>query len=51
MRYIGVTLVAVSLLFALTTLALGAAGKLGHPFRVALALAATLIVGIALLLE
>jgi hypothetical protein len=51
MLYLGVMLVAVSLLVALTALALGAAGKLGHPFRAALALAATLIVGIALLLE
>jgi hypothetical protein len=51
MLHLGVILVAVSLLFALTTLALGAAGKLGHPYRVVLAVAATLVVGIALLLE
>jgi hypothetical protein len=51
MLQLGVILVAVALLFGLTTLAFGVAGRLGHPFRVALALGAALVVGIALLLE
>jgi hypothetical protein len=51
MVLLGVILVAASVLFLLTDLALSAAGKVGHPLRVALALGATLVVGIALLLE
>jgi hypothetical protein len=47
----GVILTALALLFFLTALALRAAGLLAHPYRVALALAATLAVGVALLLE
>ena len=51
MFQLGVILVALALLFSLTTLALGAAGALGHPYRVSAALAATLAIGLVLLLE
>jgi hypothetical protein len=47
----GVILTALALLFSLTALALRAASGLRHPYRVAAALAATLALGIALLLE
>jgi hypothetical protein len=47
----GVILVAIGLLFALAALALGAVGMIGRPLRVAVALAVTLVAGIALLLE
>ena len=47
----GVIATALSLLFFLTALALGAAGGLRHPYRVAAALAATLVLGVAFLLE
>ena len=39
------------MLFLLTALAVGAAGRLHHPFRVALAVGASLVIGTALLLE
>jgi hypothetical protein len=46
---LGVVVVALGTLFLLTALALGAAGRLCHPYRAGLAVAATLIVGAALL--
>jgi hypothetical protein len=47
----GVILTALALLFFLTALALRVVGCLPHPYRVAVALAAALAVGVALLLE
>ncbi len=49
MFHLGVQLVALAVLFLLTALALGAAGELRHPWRTAVALAALLVVGMALL--
>ena len=48
---LGVVLTALALLFMLASLSLRAAGRLSHPLRAALALAATLVLGIVLLLE
>jgi hypothetical protein len=48
---LGVILFALALLFALTALAFRATGQLGHPYRVAAALAATLVLSLALLLD
>ena len=45
----GVVLVAIAVLFTLTALAVAASGKIGHPFRVAAALGALLLLGLALL--
>jgi hypothetical protein len=45
----GVTLVALAILFTLTTLALGIAGRVAHPYRVVTTLAALLVLGMALL--
>lgn len=43
-----VILIAVSVLFFLTSLALHASGRLAHPFLTLLALVAALVVGLAL---
>ena len=51
MLALGVAVVAVAVLFGLTALALAASGRLGHPVRVAAAVAAVLAIGIALTLE
>ncbi len=51
MFLLGVVVVALGMLFLLTALALGAAGRFDHPVRVALALAAALVLGIALIVE
>jgi hypothetical protein len=51
MLRLGVTLTSAALLFALAALALSAGGRLSHPFRVAAALAAALVLGLVLLLE
>lgn len=51
MFLLAVVLVALGMLFLLTALALGSIGRLPHPHRVALAIGAALVVGIALLLE
>ena len=45
----GVTVVALAILFSLTALALGAAGDVSHPYRIAATLAAVLVVGLALI--
>jgi hypothetical protein len=51
MLHAAVTLLALALLFALTALALSAAGMLGRPYRVAAVLAATLAIALVLLLD
>jgi hypothetical protein len=51
MLTLGVTLTALAILFGLTGLALWAEGRVGHPIRVLLALAALLLLGLALLME
>lgn len=51
MFLLGVVVVALAMLFLLTALALGAAGRLSHPRRVALVVASASIVGAALLYE
>jgi hypothetical protein len=48
---LGVILFALALLFMLTAVAFRATDQLGHPYRVAAALAATLVVSLALLLD
>jgi hypothetical protein len=48
---LAVVIIALATLFLLTALALGAAGELSHPYRVALVILATLIIGAALLYE
>jgi hypothetical protein len=48
---LGVMLFALALLFALSAIAVAATGQLGHPYRVAAALAATLVVSLALLFD
>ena len=51
MFLLAVTVVALAVLFLLTTFALTAAGRTRHPFRLAAALAAVLALGLVLLLE
>lgn len=51
MLQFGVLLTALALLFSLTALALAASGQLRHPYRVVGVLAATLAVGLALLMN
>jgi hypothetical protein len=51
MLRVGVTLVALALLYGLTAVALWAVGLLRNPNRVALVLATTFAVGIMLLLD
>jgi hypothetical protein len=48
---LGVTLAALAVLFGLTSLALPAAGLLGHPGRVAAVLVGAFALGVILLLE
>jgi cytochrome bd-type quinol oxidase subunit 2 len=48
---LAVALVAVAVLFGLTTLALAAQGRVGHPARALAAVAALLAAGVALLLD
>lgn len=48
---LAVVIIALSLLFLLTALALGAAHQLQHPYRVGIALACALLIGIAILVE
>jgi hypothetical protein len=48
---LAVVVIALSLLFLLTALALGAAHRLHHPYRVGLALASALLIGLAILVE
>jgi hypothetical protein len=48
---LGVILYALALLFTLTALALRATNQLGHPYRVAAVLAATLVLSLALLFD
>ena len=47
----GVILVALAVLFSLTTLAFSAAGLLRHPLRIVALLTALLVIGLALLLQ
>jgi hypothetical protein len=47
----GVILVALAVLFLLTTMALTASGQVRHPARAVLGLVALLVVGLALLFE
>ena len=51
MFLLGVVIVALAMLFLLTALALGAAGRIGHPRRAALVIASASIVGAALVYE
>ena len=51
MFLLAVVLIALSLLFLLTALALGAAQQLRHPYRAAIALACALLVGLAIMVE
>jgi hypothetical protein len=51
MFLLATTLVALAVLFFLTTLALAAAERAPHPLRLAVALAAVLTLGLVLLLE
>ena len=51
MFLLAVVIIALSLLFLLTALALGAAHQLQHPYRVGIALACALLIGIAILVE
>jgi hypothetical protein len=51
MFQLGVIVVAMTVLLFLTALAMTASARLGHPGRVLLALAATLVVGLVLILE
>ena len=51
MFLLGVALTTLAILFSLTALALASGARLAHPYRVAAALAATLALGLALLLE
>ena len=51
MLSLAVMLIALALLFLLTTLALGIGGQIRHPLRPALALVAALAVGAAILYE
>jgi hypothetical protein len=48
---IAVMIVALTLLFVLVALALGAARQLHHPYRVALVLAIALVIGVVMLYE
>ncbi len=48
---LAVVIIALATLFLLTTLALATAGQIRHPYRLALVLAAALVVGAALLYE
>lgn len=47
----GIALVAVSILFSLTTMALWASGQARHPLSLLASLAALLVVGLVLVLE
>lgn len=47
----GVVVTALAVLFGLTGLAFWAGGRVSHPVRILLALAALLLLGLALLLE
>lgn len=51
MLLLAVVIIALSLLFLLTALALGAAHQLHHPYRVVLVLACGLMIGLAILAE
>jgi hypothetical protein len=51
MVILGVIVVALAILFSLTSLALRASGQLRHPLRVGVALAALLVLGLALLAD
>jgi hypothetical protein len=51
MFLLAVMLIALAMLFLLTALALGAGGQLRHPARIAIATAAAIVIGIALLVE
>jgi hypothetical protein len=51
MFLLAVTVVAVAILFLLTTLAFAAQERVSHPLRVTAALAAVLALGLVLLLE
>jgi hypothetical protein len=48
---LGVVLTALAILFGLTGLAFWAGGRVSHPVRILLALAALLLLGLALLME
>jgi hypothetical protein len=48
---LGVILVALSVLFALTAVAFAASARLSHPVRVSVTLAGTLVLGIWFLLD
>jgi hypothetical protein len=48
MLLLGVVLVTLAVLYFLTELALGAAGRVGHPYRVGMLLVAVLVTGLAL---
>lgn len=48
---LAVVIIALSLLFLLTALALGAAHQLHHPYRVGIALTCALVIGLAILVE
>ena len=51
MLLIAVVIIALSLLFLLTSLALGAAHQLRHPDRVGVAVVCALLIGLAILVE
>jgi len=51
MIMVAVALIALSILFLLTSLALHAAGRLPHPFFVVLALVGTLVLGLAFAMD
>jgi hypothetical protein len=51
MFLLAVVVIALGMLFLLSALALGAGGRLDHPYRVGLVITAALVVGVSLLLE
>jgi hypothetical protein len=51
MFQVAVVVIALGTLFLLTALALGSAGEIRHPYRAAIAIAAALLIGVALLYE
>jgi hypothetical protein len=51
MALVGVTLVAIALLYLLTTLALTLAGRVRHPVVISAMLATLLVAGVALLFD
>lgn len=48
---VAVTVVALAMVLLLTSIALGATGRLRHPLRVAVGLAGAFVLGVALLID